>query len=143
MINQILEFTINPAREVAMYSSGYPQTGDNLGFRSSNDYGETWQKASDVTTHAPIDFHTMTVGNNPEIIYTVSGMGDNIFISTDEGKNWTITSPLGGQQVITLAANQSNSNNVYASTTGGLFSSWAKERIGNKLTMSYSLAMIR
>ncbi len=66
------------------------------------------------------------------------------FISTDEGKNWTITSPPGGQQVITLAANQSNSNNVYAATTGGLFSSidqgknWQKinnELIGGNDTM--------
>lgn len=50
-------------------------------------------------------------------------MGDNIFISTNEGKNWTITSPPNGQQVVTLAANKSKSNTVYAATTNGLFSS--------------------
>jgi hypothetical protein len=121
--SDFMGFTINPDNKGVMYSSGHPQTGGNLGFRISDDYGETWQKVSDVTTPTPIDFHTMTTGNNPEIIYASSGMGDNIFISTDEGKNWTITSPPSGQQVITLAANQSNSNNVYAATTGGLFSS--------------------
>lgn len=136
--SDFMGFTINPDNKGVMYSSGHPQTGGNLGFRISDDYGETWQKVSDVTTPTPIDFHTMTTGNNPEIIYASSGMGDNIFISTDEGKNWTITSPPGRQQVITLAANQSNSNNVYAATTGGLFSSidqgenW--QQINNELT---------
>jgi len=121
--SDFMGFTINPTNQGVMYSSGHPQTGGNLGFRISDDYGETWQKVSDVTIPTPVDFHTMTTGNNPEIIYAASGMGDNVFISTDEGKNWTITSPPGGQQVITLAANQSNSNNVYAATSGGLFSS--------------------
>ncbi|MDF0679797.1 MAG: hypothetical protein P0116_02405 [Candidatus Nitrosocosmicus sp.] len=121
--SDFMGFTINPAIQGVMYSSGHPPTGGNLGFRISEDNGETWQKVSDVTTPSPIDFHTMTVGNNPEIIYAASGRGDNIFISTDEGKNWTIASPPGGQQVITLAANQSNPDNVYAGTTNGLFSS--------------------
>jgi hypothetical protein len=121
--SDLMGFTIDPFNKGVMYSSGHPHTGGNLGFRISNDYGVTWQKVSDVTTPTPIDFHTMTIGNNPEIIYAASGMGDNIFISTDGGKNWTITSPPDGQQVITLATNQSNSNNVYAATTGGLFSS--------------------
>lgn len=122
--SDFMGFTINPTNKGVMYSSGHPQTGGNLGFRISDDYGETWQKVSDVTTPNPIDFHTMTVGNNPKIIYAASGMGDNIFISTDEGKNWTITSPPpGGKQVITLAANQTNSNILYAATTDGLFSS--------------------
>lgn len=121
--SDLMGFVINPDSQEKMYSSGHPQTGGNLGFRISDDYGQTWQKVSDVTTPTPIDIHTMTTGNNPEIIYAASGMGDNIFISTDEGKNWTITSPPGGQQVITLATNQSNSNNVYSATTGGLFSS--------------------
>ena len=121
--SDLMGFTIDPANKGVMYSSGHPQTGGNLGFRISDDYGVTWQKVSDVTSPTPIDFHTMTVGNNPEIIYAASGMGDNIFISTDGGKNWTITSPPDGQQVITLAANKSNSNILYAGTTNGLFSS--------------------
>jgi len=121
--SDLMGFTIDPANKGVMYSSGHPQTGGNLGFRISDDYGVTWQKVSDVTSPTPIDFHTMTVGNNPEIIYAASGMGDNIFISTDGGKNWTITGPPDGQQVITLATNKSNSNILYAGTTNGLFSS--------------------
>jgi len=121
--SDLMGFTIDPSTKGVMYSSGHPQTGGNLGFRISNDYGVTWQKVSDVTSPTPIDFHTMTVGNNPEIIYAASGMGDNIFISTDGGNNWTITSPPDGQQVVTLATNQSNSNILYAGTTNGLFSS--------------------
>jgi photosystem II stability/assembly factor-like uncharacterized protein len=114
-----------------------------LGFRISDDYGETWLKVSDVTTPTLIDFLTMTTGNNPEIIYTSSGMGDNFFISTDEGKNWTITSPPGGQQVITLAANQSNSNNVYAATTGGLFSSIDQGENWQQINNELFIGMIR
>ena len=121
--SDLMGFTIDPSTKGVMYSSGHPQTGGNLGFRISNDYGVTWQKVSDVTSPTPIDFHTMTVGNNPEIIYAAGGMGDNIFISTDGGKNWTITSPPNGQQVVTLAANQSNSKILYAGATNGLFSS--------------------
>jgi photosystem II stability/assembly factor-like uncharacterized protein len=143
--SDLMGFTIDPSNNGGvMYSSGHPQTGGNLGFRISNDSGVTWQKVSDVTSPTPIDFHTMTVGNYPEIIYAASGRGDNIFISTDEGKNWTITSPPNGQQVITLAVNQSNSNNVYAATTDGLYSSlnqgnnWQEiedELIGGNSTM--------
>ncbi len=121
--SDLMGFTIDPSNKGIMYSSGHPQTGGNLGFRTSNDYGVSWQKVSDVTAPTPIDFHTMTVGNNPKIIYAASGMGDNIFISTDGGGNWTIASPPDGQQVVTLAANKSNSNILYAGTTNGLFSS--------------------
>lgn len=98
--SDLMGFTIDPSSKGIMYSSGHPQTGGNLGLRISEDYGVTWQKVSDVTTPKPIDFHTITVGNNPKIIYAASGMDDSVFISTDGGKNWAITSsPVGGQQV--------------------------------------------
>ena len=121
--SDLMGFTIDPSTKGVMYSSGHPQNAGNLGFRISNDHGVTWQKVSDVTAPTPIDFHTMTIGNSPKIIYAASGMGDNIFISTDGGNNWTITSPPDGQRVVTLATNQSNSNILYAATTNGLFSS--------------------
>ncbi|MDF0682510.1 MAG: hypothetical protein P0116_16250 [Candidatus Nitrosocosmicus sp.] len=59
--SDLMGFTINPTKEGVMYSSGHPQTGGNLGFRISNDYGVTWQQVSNVTTPVPIDFHTITV----------------------------------------------------------------------------------
>jgi len=121
--SDLMGFAIDPSNKSVMYSSGHPQTGGNLGFRTSTDYGVTWQNVSSVTAPNPIDFHTMTIGNNTEIIYAASSMGDNIFVSTDKGENWTITNPPNGQQVITLAVNKSHSNNVYAATTEGLFSS--------------------
>lgn len=121
--SDLMGFAIDPSDKSIMYSSGHPQTGGNLGFMISNDYGVTWQNVSDVTAPTPVDFHTMTIGNNTEIIYAASSMGDNIFTSTDKGKNWSITSPPNGQQIVTLAVNQSNSKNVYAATTEGLYSS--------------------
>ncbi len=105
-----------------MYSSGHPKTGGNLEFRMSPDYGMTWQKVSDVTS-PPIDFHAMTMGNNPETIYGSSGMGDIIYVTPDEGKTWTNVGTPNGERTITLAANQTDSDILYASTTSGLFSS--------------------
>jgi photosystem II stability/assembly factor-like uncharacterized protein len=120
--SDLMGFTINPGKEGVMYSSGHPQSGGNLGFRVSSDYGVTWQNVSDVT-NPPIDFHAMTMGSNPEIIYGASGMGDNIYMTRDEGKTWTTTSPPNGERVFMLAANQTDSDILYASTASGLFSS--------------------
>ena len=98
-------FTINPAKEGVMYSSGHPETGGNLGFRISNDYGVTWEKISDVTIPNPIGFHTMTVGANPNVIYGSSGIGDRVYFSIDEGKTWNTVNPPCGERVVTLTAN--------------------------------------
>jgi hypothetical protein len=133
--SDLMGFTINPSKKGVMYSSGHPQTGGNLGFRVSTDYGMTWQKVSDVT-NPPIDFHAMTMGNNPETIYGSSGMGNIIYVTQNEGKTWTGVSPPNRENIIMLAANQTNSKILYASTTSGLFSSmdqgnnWQKANTG-------------
>lgn len=98
--SDFMGFTINPAKEGIMYSSGHPQSGGNLGFRISNDYEVTWQKVSDVTSPAPIDFHTMTIGNNPEIIYAASGMGGIISL-------FLLMKVRIGQSLVLLAENKS------------------------------------
>ena len=121
--SDLMGFVINPTSQEKMYSSGHPQTGGNLGFRISSDYGVTWEKVSDVTSPNPIDFHTMAVGSNPNVIYGASGMGDKIYLSLDEGITWSTVNPPSGERVVTLAVNQTNSNNIYASTTNGIFSS--------------------
>jgi hypothetical protein len=120
--SDLMGFTINPNKEGVMYSSGHPQTGGNLGFRVSTDYGMTWQKVSDVT-NPPIDFHAMTMGNNPETIYGSSGMGNIIYVTQNEGKTWTGVSPPNRERIIMLEANQTDSKILYTSTTSGLFSS--------------------
>ncbi len=120
--SDLMGFTINPSKEGVMYSSGHPQTGGNLGFRVSTDYGMTWQKVSDVT-NPPIDFHAMTMGNNLETIYGSSGMGNLIYVTHNEGKTWTGVSPPNRERTIMLEANQPDSKILYTSTTIGLFSS--------------------
>ena len=120
--SDLMGFTINPSKEGVMYSSGHPQTGGNLGFRVSTDYGMTWQKVSDVT-NPPIDFHAMTMGANPETIYGSSSMGDVIYVTQNEGKTRTGVSPPNGERTIMLEANQTDSKILYASTASGLFSS--------------------
>ena len=82
----------------------------------------TWQKVSDVT-NPPIDFHAMTMGNNPETIYGSSGMGDLIYVTQNEGKTWTGVSPPNRERTITLEANQTDCDILYTSTASGLFSS--------------------
>jgi hypothetical protein len=44
--SDITGFVINPKKEGEMYSSGYPPTGGNLGFRMSTDSGNTWKTIS-------------------------------------------------------------------------------------------------
>ncbi len=121
--SDLMGFVINPDIQEKLYSSGHPQTGGNSGYRISNDYGVTWKKVSDVTTLTPIDFHTMAVGSNPNIMYGASGMGDKVYFSLDEGTNWNAVNTPNGVRVVTLAVNQTDSNNIYASTTNGIFSS--------------------
>ncbi len=133
--SDLMGFTVNPSKEGVMYSSGHPQTGGNLGFRVSTDYGMTWQKVSDVT-EPPIDFHAMTMGTNPETIYGSSGMGNIIYVTQNEGKTWTGVSPPNRENIMMLEANQTDSDILYASTASGLFSSmdrgnnWQKVNTG-------------
>ena len=91
----------------------------------------TWQKVSDVT-NPPIDFHAMTMGNNPETIYGSSGMGDLIYVTQNEGKTWTGVSPPNRERTITLEANQTDSDILYTSTAVGYSRVRTRATIGKK-----------
>lgn len=116
-------FVINPVKGV-MYASGHPYKSGNIGFRISSDYGQTWSRASDTFTNSEqIDFHALAMGNKPEIIYGTTEMGYTIYISLDEGKTWSTVNFPNEAKIISLAVNKTDSNNIYVSTTDGLFSS--------------------
>ncbi len=49
--------------------------------------------------------------------------GNKVYFSLDEGTNWNAVNTPNGVRVVTLAVNKTDSNNIYASTTNGIFSS--------------------
>jgi photosystem II stability/assembly factor-like uncharacterized protein len=53
--------------------------------------------------------------SDPQIAYLGTG-GSGVFRSTDGGQNWSGSEGLGGQTILSLAVDQSNSNLVYAAT---------------------------
>jgi photosystem II stability/assembly factor-like uncharacterized protein len=117
--SDLMGFVVSPARDGAMYSSGHPPTGGNLGFRKSTDGGQTWQTISPVTS-SPVDFHAMDASAADEnLIYGSPGGGNDIYVTHDEGKTWERLSPPA--QVISLAADPEAANVVYAGTIEGLF----------------------
>ena len=71
-----------------MYSSGHPKTGGNLGFRMSDDNGNSWKTISKVKD-TPVDFHAMAVSkSNPNIILGFDSAGRGLFKTTDSGRAW-------------------------------------------------------
>lgn len=103
----------------AMYSSGHPKTGGNLGFRMSEDKGNSWTTVSKVKD-MPVDFHAMTASQAQKgLIYGSPGGGYELFITSDEGESWSF--PDIPFQIISLAADPLDANRVYAGTTSGLY----------------------
>ncbi|HEX7257977.1 MAG TPA: YCF48-related protein [Nitrososphaeraceae archaeon] len=139
--SDLMGFVINPTKEGVMYSSGHPVNGGNLGFRMSTDSGKTWQTISKVTDN-PIDFHAMSISPvNNKILYGSPGGGYALFITKDEGKSWSSIASIPSQ-IVSIAADQLDSNGVYIGTGSGLYYSndqgnnWKKiesELIGNSV----------
>jgi len=102
-----------------MYSSGHPKTGGNLGFRTSDDKGNSWTTISKVKDN-PVDFHAMTASPAQKgLIYGSPGGGRELFVTFDEGASWkSLSIP---DQIISLAADPLESNRVYAGTVSGLY----------------------
>ena len=118
--SDLMGFVINPKKEGVMYSSGHPVNGGNLGFRMSTDSGKTWQTISSVTDN-PIDFHAMSISPvNNDILYGSPGGGYALFITHDQGKTWSIITPIPSQ-IVSIAANPLDANGVYIGTGSGIF----------------------
>ena len=120
-----------------MYSSGYPSTGGNLGFRMSNDSGNTWKTISPVTGKSsiktvsflsginPIAFNSIAISPvNTEILYGSSEDGNILYMTKDEGKTWAPKTTLPSNiNIKSIAAHPSDPNNVFIGTNSGIFDS--------------------
>ncbi|VXD20731.1 F510_1955 family glycosylhydrolase [Planktothrix paucivesiculata] len=115
-------FAAHPTDSNRLYSSGHPHTGGNLGFRVTEDYGETWK----VLSKSGVDFHALAISSsNPNLIYGWATSGEQGFlVSKDGGKNWESITPVGlGNAVFSLTVNPENSEQIFATTQGGLYES--------------------
>lgn len=114
----LMGFSMNHETET-MYSSGHPKTGGNLGFRMSEDKGNSWTTISKVKD-SPVDFHAMTASQAQKgLIYGSPGGGYELFVTSGDGTFWnSLNIP---NQIISLAADPLDPNRVYAGTTSGLY----------------------
>jgi hypothetical protein len=143
--SDITGFVINPKKNGVMYSSGYPPTGGNLGFRMSTDSGNTWMAISSVTGKSSVKTVSLLTGINPiafnsiaispvntEILYGSSEDGDILYMTNDEGKTWSAKTTIPSKiKIKSIAAHPSDPNNVFIGTNSGIFYSTDK---GNNWT---------
>ena len=142
--SDITGFVINPKKDGVMYSSGYPPTGGNLGFRMSTDSGNTWKAISPVTGKSsktislltginPIAFNSIAISPvNTEILYGSSEDGDILYLTNDEGKTWSAKTTIPAKiKIKSIAVHPSDPNNVFIGTNSGIFYSTDK---GNNWT---------
>ena len=133
--SDITAFVINPKKDGVMYSSGYPPTGGNLGFRMSTDSGNTWKTISPVTGKSsiktvsflsginPIAFNSIAISPvNTEILYGSSEDENILYMTKDEGKTWAPKSTLPSKiNIKSIAAHPSEPNSVFIGTNSGIF----------------------
>jgi hypothetical protein len=143
--SDITGFVINPKKDGVMYSSGYPPSGGNLGFRMSTDSGNTWKAISSVTGKSSVKTVSLLTGINPiafnsiaispvntEILYGSSEDGDILYMTNDEGKTWSAKTTIPSKiKIKSIAAHPSDPNNVFIGTNSGIFYSTDK---GNNWT---------
>ncbi len=123
-------FSPHPTNSKIFYSSGHPSTGGNIGFQKSEDGGVSWKKVSNGI-NGPVDFHAMAVSPaNPNLIFGWYAGG--LQRSSDEGKNWELTSNTNFP-VVNLSADPKNENIVYASSPQGLMLSNDKGTTWSKI----------
>ena len=143
--SDITGFVLNPKKEGVMYSSGYPPTGGNLGFRMSTDSGNTWKAISSVTGKSsvktvslltgihPIAFNSIAISPvNSQILYGSSEDGDILYMTNDEGKTWSAKTAIPSKiKIKSIVAHPSDPNDVFIGTNSGIFYSTDK---GNNWT---------
>jgi photosystem II stability/assembly factor-like uncharacterized protein len=116
VVQDFMGFSPHPSDANALYASGHPAGGGNLGLIASNDGGRTWTQVS-PGANGPVDFHQMTVSHaDPSTIYGAYG---DLQMSRDGGNTWTIVAP-APERLIDLAGSSKDAEIVYAATEGGL-----------------------
>ncbi len=114
--NDYMGFTPHPTDPAVFFASGHPAGGGNLGFISSNDGGQSWQRLA-PGAEGPVDFHQMDVSKvDPKTIY---GIYRGLQVSRDGGSSWTMVGP-PPEGVIDLAASATDATTVYLGTETGL-----------------------
>jgi len=115
-VQDFMGFSLHPHVAGAMYASGHPPHGGNLGFIASTDGGRTWKQVS-PGAEGPVDFHQIAVSlADPKTIY---GNYRGLQVSRDGGTSWTMVGP-APEALIDLAASSRSTDVLYAATETGL-----------------------
>ena len=117
VVQDFMGFNPHPSDPDALYASGHPAEGGNLGFIASTDGGATWEQIS-PGADSLVDFHQMAV--SPADPQTLCGAYGALQVSRDVGKTWTVVGALP-EGLIDLAASAKDAATLYAATEGGLF----------------------
>lgn len=115
-------FTSDRANSQRFYSSGHPADGGNLGFRVSENGGESWQTIS----MKGVDFHVLGISpSSPQVLYGWASMGaKGLFVSSDSGKTWTQPQMKGLTDApFDLVVDPEKPDRVFATTRSGIFES--------------------
>ena len=114
--DDFMGFTAHPIDQSALYASGHPTGGGNLGFIASRDGGRSWIRRSNGAG-GPADFHLMDVSKtDPKIVYGVFG---DLQLTTNGGRTWMRIGPVP-PGITALAASSQDINILYAATQSGL-----------------------
>lgn len=116
-------FSPHPTDPKALFSSGHPRTGGNIGVQRSDDGGVTWQRITSGV-NGPVDFHAMAISPaNPNLMY--GWYQGALQRSQDGGNNWEVVTR-NIPQIIQLIADPKDENTIYATTPQGLLVSTNK-----------------
>lgn len=135
----LMGFTIN-SEEEKMYSSGHSKTTGNLGFRTSDDTGISWETVSKVKD-TPVDFHAMTASPvQTGLIYGSLGHSSELFVTLNEGISWQSIPP--PDSILSLEADPISPDRVYAGTNSGLYVSNDQGKQWQKINSNLELGAV-